>query len=79
MHRTITTVVASAAFGLLLMLPTSAAMAASCSQSYVSATIGGVHKCLRRGEYCAHRYTAQYKRYGFNCLIKSGAYHLEPR
>jgi hypothetical protein len=78
MRRTITAAVASAAFALLILIPTSAS-AASCSRSYVIATIGGVHKCLRRGEYCAHKYTATYKRYGFNCLLKSGAYHLEPR
>jgi hypothetical protein len=77
MRRTITAALVSATFALLILIPS--ASAASCSSSYVSATIGGVHKCLRRGEYCAHRYTATYKHYGFNCLLKSGAYHLEPR
>ena len=57
----------------------SSAVAKSCSSSYVHATIGGVQKCLRRGEYCAHKYASQYKRYGFVCIWKSGDYHLEPR
>jgi hypothetical protein len=33
----------------------------------VSATIGGKHKCLGPGEYCATRYERQYERYGFEC------------
>jgi len=33
----------------------------------VSATIGGKHKCLGAGEYCATRYEPQYERYGFVC------------
>jgi hypothetical protein len=33
----------------------------------VSATIGGKHKCLGAGEYCATRYERQYERYGFEC------------
>jgi hypothetical protein len=78
MCRAITAALASAVFGLLVLLPSSA-LATSCSGSYVSANIGGAHKCLRHGEYCAHAYATQYKRYGFNCLWKSGAYHLEPR
>jgi hypothetical protein len=32
------------------------------------AVIGGVQKCLRRGEFCAHRYDRQYRRYGFRCI-----------
>lgn len=78
MRRIATAAFALMALGLLAPLPSSA-LATSCAHSYVSAVIGGVHKCLRRGEYCAHRYTRQYKRYGFDCIWKSGAYHLEPR
>jgi hypothetical protein len=55
------------------------ASAKSCSAGYIKGTIGGVTKCLRRGEYCAHSFANQYHRYGFNCVIVSGAYHLEPR
>jgi hypothetical protein len=41
--------------------------------------IGGVTKCLRAGEYCAHRYQRQYLRYGFTCnkLDYRGDWHLE--
>ncbi len=55
------------------------AFAKSCSAGYVHAVIGGAQKCLRRGEFCAHGYANQYHRYGFNCVIVSGDYHLEPR
>jgi hypothetical protein len=62
-----------------LALVPSSALAKSCSAGYVHGTIGGVQKCLRRGEYCAHAYASQYHHYGFNCVIVSGEYHLEPR
>jgi hypothetical protein len=38
----------------------------ACSRD-VPATIGGKHKCLGAGEYCATRYERQYERYGFVC------------
>lgn len=47
---------------------------AACS----SATIGGKHKCLGRGEFCARRYATQYPKYGFRCTKRdaNGRYHL---
>jgi hypothetical protein len=39
----------------------------SCSSHYTSATIGGSHKCLHAGEYCARRYERQYERYSYEC------------
>jgi hypothetical protein len=36
----------------------------------VSAVIGGEHKCLGSGEYCATRYERQYERYGFVCSTR---------
>jgi hypothetical protein len=36
----------------------------------VSAIIGGEHKCLGAGEYCATRYERQYERYGFVCSTR---------
>jgi hypothetical protein len=43
-----------------------------------SATIGGKHKCIARGQFCAHRYASQYRRYGFRCTRRdaNGRYHL---
>jgi hypothetical protein len=41
--------------------------AKSCSSGYVHAVIGGRQKCLRAGEFCAHRYDRQYRRYGYRC------------
>jgi len=43
------------------------ASAHTCSSSYRHAIIGGAHKCLRRGQFCAARYDRQYHRYGFHC------------
>jgi hypothetical protein len=39
----------------------------SCSAGYKHAVIGGSHKCLRRGQFCASSYKRQYVRYGFRC------------
>jgi hypothetical protein len=36
----------------------------------VPAVIGGAHKCLGAGEYCAARYERQYERYGFVCSTR---------
>jgi len=56
----------------------SAVTAKTCSASYVHAVIGGTQKCLRRGEFCAHGYARQYRRYGFSCTTTDdrGNYHL---
>lgn len=43
------------------------ASAKSCSSGYRHAVIGGAHKCLRRGQFCAVRYDRQYHRYGYHC------------
>jgi hypothetical protein len=48
-------------------LPVHAVAAKSCSAGYKHAVIGGAHKCLRRGQFCAMRYRSTYRRYGFNC------------
>jgi hypothetical protein len=39
----------------------------SCSAGFTHAVIGGSHKCLRRGQFCALSYKRQYVRYGFRC------------
>lgn len=36
----------------------------------VPAIIGGKHKCLGVGEYCATRYERQYEHYGFVCSTR---------
>jgi hypothetical protein len=61
--------------------PTVAITAKTCGHGYVHGVIGGQQKCLRRGEFCSHRYGNQYHRYGFNCVLlrPSDTYHLEPR
>jgi len=47
---------------------TPAVVAKHCSASYTHAVIGGVEKCLRAGEFCAHRYDRQYRHYGYRCI-----------
>jgi hypothetical protein len=56
----------------------SAHAARTCSAGYTHAVIGGAEKCLRRGEFCAHRYASQYRRYDFSCTHRDrrGNYHL---
>jgi hypothetical protein len=44
------------------------AVAKSCSSGFKHAVIGGVEKCLRAGEFCAHAYDCQYRRYGYRCI-----------
>ncbi len=49
---------------------------ALCTAGYVDAIIGGVHKCLRAGEFCSPSYESDYERYGFACVdghLKTGA------
>jgi hypothetical protein len=50
----------------------------ACSQD-VSAIIGGAHKCLGPGEYCATRYERQYERYGFICSTRYNPPRLRRR
>jgi hypothetical protein len=38
-----------------------------CSSRYKHAVIAGEHKCLGAGQFCARRYEAVYRRYGFTC------------
>jgi hypothetical protein len=63
--------VAMAAFALAVPSATRAQpnAKAACSRD-VPATIGGAHKCLGAGEYCATRYERQYERYGFVCSTR---------
>jgi hypothetical protein len=51
---------------------------AACSRD-VPATIGGTHKCLGAGEYCATRYERQYERYGFVCSSRYSPPRLRRR
>ena len=56
-----------------------AVVAKPCSAGYKHAVIGGAHKCLRRGQFCARRYDSKYHRYGFHCHRRDsrGNYHLQ--
>lgn len=58
---------AAAALAVPAAAPASPVAHVSCSSGFRSATIGGSHKCLHGGEYCARRYERQYERYGYEC------------
>jgi hypothetical protein len=57
--------------------PVVAVFAKTCPHGYTHAVIGGHQKCLHAGEYCAHRFGRQYRRYHFKCVIVNGTYRLE--
>lgn len=80
-RRTISLLATAAVMGVWLSVLVSpgAALAKTCSAGYIHAIIGGEQKCLRRGEFCAHSYANQYRRYRFTCsYYVKGQYHLEP-
>lgn len=64
--------------------PTEATAAKSCSSGWKHAVINGSHKCLRRGQFCAHAYDRRsprpysYSHYGYRCIRQDsrGNYHL---
>jgi hypothetical protein len=68
----------TAALGLLVAAPAAPAHHASVAVCK-SATIGGQHKCIARGQYCAVRFASQYRRYGLSCTKRdvNGRYHLQ--
>lgn len=47
--------------------PGAVVAAKACSSGYRHAVIGGAHKCLRAGQFCATRYDRSYHRYSFHC------------
>ena len=51
---------------------------AACSRD-IPAIIGGKHKCLGPGEYCALRYERQYEHYGFECSTRYNPPRLKRR
>lgn len=86
MRRILAVVLASGAFAAMPVAvpakpiePPTAVIAKSCSSGYTHAVIGGAHKCLRRGQYCAPSRDREYHRYGFHChrADRNGDYHLE--
>jgi hypothetical protein len=71
----------AAALGLVAAAPIAAPAAPTSRGSIVtckSAAIGGKHKCIARGQFCAVRYASQYRRYGLSCSKRdvNGRYHL---
>jgi hypothetical protein len=52
--------------------------AKTCGSGYTSASIGGSHKCLRRGQFCSRAHKSEYPKYGYHCNKRdaNGRYHL---
>jgi hypothetical protein len=69
MRATIAIVAAAIALGVPASGRAQPTARVACSRD-VPATIGGVHKCLGAGEYCARRYERQYERYSFVCSTR---------
>jgi hypothetical protein len=44
-----------------------------------SARIGGRHKCIAAGQFCAKRYQRDYRRYGYTCRWDGHYYRLRHR
>jgi hypothetical protein len=44
-----------------------------------SARIGGRHKCIAAGQFCAKRYERDYRRYGYTCRWDGRYYRLRYR
>lgn len=70
-----------ATLALFAAVPAAQAPARSAPSAHVacrSATIGGRHKCIARGQYCARSHARDYRRYGLSCTKRDrrGRYHL---
>jgi hypothetical protein len=57
---------------------TASSSGATAHASCTRATIGGKHKCIARGQFCARRYQRDYRRNGYSCSRRDrrGRYHL---
>ena len=67
-----------------LMLVPAAAPASNSPVAHaacMSATVAGAHKCIARGQFCAHNARAMkdYRKYGFTCSKRDarGNWHLQ--
>ncbi len=73
----------AAALALVVAAPVGAGSAGPITAAHTCksgkhAVIGGAHKCLRRGQFCARSKDSQYHKYGFHCHKRDarGNYHL---
>jgi hypothetical protein len=79
-HRRIAAAVATAA--LIAAAPAAPAVGAPTDPvvhaACTSAKIGGQHKCIARGQFCARSHQRDYRRYGYSCSKRdrNGRYHL---
>jgi hypothetical protein len=69
----------TAALAVLAAAPTVSPATQVAPAACKSASIGGQHKCIARGQFCAVRYASQYRRYGLRCTYRdvNGRYHLK--
>jgi hypothetical protein len=67
------------AIGVAVPAASPAVSGPSASIACVHAVIGGHHKCIAAGQYCARRYERDYEKYGYTCNKRDrrGRYHLQ--
>jgi hypothetical protein len=81
LHRRLAVLLASGLLG-ALAVPVAQAPAASAPIAHsacTSATIGGAHRCIARGQFCSRAHARDYTRYGLHCTKRdrNGRYHLQ--
>jgi hypothetical protein len=77
-RTTLALILSSIAVALPAAVSAQPAARIACSRD-TPAIIGGAHKCLGSGEYCATRYERQYERYGFVCSTRYSPPRLRRR
>jgi hypothetical protein len=75
-HRRIAAAIA--ALALVGAAPTASSADPAVHAACTSARIGGQHKCIARGQFCARSHQRDYRRYGYSCSKRdrNGRYHL---
>jgi hypothetical protein len=81
MHRRLAVLLASGSLALVAVpvVQAPAAPTPAAHTACTSATIGGAHKCIARGQYCSRAHKRDYPRYGLHCTKRdrNGRYHLQ--
>jgi hypothetical protein len=81
-HIAALTVALALALGIGSSVPAASASATPSAQiACKNATIGGKHKCIAAGQFCARAYEHDYRKYGYTCSKRdaNGRYHLKKR
>lgn len=79
MRRRLALLLAAGAVAAVPGVAAGATQAPVAHSACTSATIGGQHKCIARGQFCARSHAGDYRRYGLSCTKRdvNGRYHLQ--